>query len=160
MIFLWDVIIHSITILIKFANFSQSDCLNWVLWQVEDPYVDNVAFIQSVKILVDVWFYHDDVIKWKHFPRYWPFVREIHRSPVNFPHKGQWRGALMFALICVWINGWVNNREAGDLRHYSAHYDVIVMCLKSKRQIVILGHSSYFLSYSKRESSKKNSPCC
>ena len=26
---------------------------------------------------------HDDVIKWKHFPRYWPFVREIHRSPVN-----------------------------------------------------------------------------
>ena len=35
--------------------------------------------------------YHDDVIKWKHFPRNWPFVREIHRSPVNFPHKGQWR---------------------------------------------------------------------
>ena len=70
---------------------------------------------------------HDDVIKWKHFPRYWPFVREIHRSPVNFPHKGQWRGALIFALICVWINGWVNNREAGDLRRYRAHYDVIVM---------------------------------
>ena len=23
---------------------------------------------------------HDDVIKWKHFPRYWPFVRGIHRS--------------------------------------------------------------------------------
>ena len=47
---------------------------------------------------------HDDVIKWKHFPRYWPFVRGIHRSPVNSPHKGQWRGALMFSLICVWIN--------------------------------------------------------
>ena len=30
---------------------------------------------------------HDDVIKRKHFPRYWPFVREIHRSPVNFPTK-------------------------------------------------------------------------
>ena len=39
---------------------------------------------------------HDDVIEWKHFPRYWPFVRRIHRSPVNSPHKGQWRGALMF----------------------------------------------------------------
>ena len=50
---------------------------------------------------------HDDVIKWKHFPRYWPFVRGIHRSPVNSPHKGQWRGALKFTLICVWINGWV-----------------------------------------------------
>ena len=70
---------------------------------------------------------HDDVIKWKHFPRYWPFERGIRRSPVNSPHKGQWRRALMFSLICVWINGWVNNREAGDLRRYRAHYDVIVM---------------------------------
>ena len=70
---------------------------------------------------------NDDVIKWKNFPRYRPFVRGIHRSPVNSPHKGQWRGALMFCLICVWINGWVNNREAGDLRRYRAHYDVIVM---------------------------------
>ena len=51
---------------------------------------------------------HDDVIKWKHFPRYWTFVWGIHRSPVNSPHKGQWRGALIFSLICVWINGWVN----------------------------------------------------
>ena len=51
----------------------------------------------------------------------------IHRGPVNSPHKDQWRGALMFSLICVWINGWVNNREAGDLRRYRAHYDVTVM---------------------------------
>ena len=70
---------------------------------------------------------HDDVIKWKHFPRYWPFARGIHRSPVNSPHNGQWRGALMFSLICAWINGWVNNREAGDSRRQRAHYDVIVM---------------------------------
>ena len=41
--------------------------------------------------------------------------------------KGQWRGALMFSVICVWINGWLNNREAGDLRCYRTHYDVIVM---------------------------------
>ena len=73
--------------------------------------------------------YHDDVIKWKYFPRYWPFVRVIHRSPVNFPHKGQWRGALMFTLICARKNGWVNNGEVGDLRRYLAHYDVIVMIL-------------------------------
>ena len=45
----------------------------------------------------------------------------------NSPHKGQLSGALMFSLICVWINGWVNNRKAGDLRRYHAHYDVIVM---------------------------------
>ena len=72
-------------------------------------------------------FSHDDVIKWKHFPRYWPFVRGIHRSPVNSPHKGQWRGALMFSLICARINGLVNNGEAGDLIRHRAHYDVIVM---------------------------------
>ena len=73
--------------------------------------------------------FHDDVIKWKHFPRYWPFVRGIHRSLVNSPHKGQRRGALMFSLICVWTNGWVdlNHDEAGDLRRHRGHYDVIVM---------------------------------
>ena len=43
-------------------------------------------------------------------------------ASVNSPHKGQWRGALMFSLICAWINGWVNNREAGDLRRHRAHY--------------------------------------
>ena len=48
------------------------------------------------------------------------------RSPVNSPHKGQWRGALMFSWICTWINGWYN-REAGDLRHHHAHYDATVM---------------------------------
>ena len=68
--------------------------------------------------------YHDDVIKWKNFPRYWPLVREIHRSPVNSLHKGQWSVALMFSLICAWINGWVINCEAGDLRHNPAHNDV------------------------------------
>ena len=70
---------------------------------------------------------HDDVIKWKHFPRYSPFVRGIHRSPVNSPYRGQWRRSLMFSLICAWINGWVNNREAGDLRRHRSHYDVTVM---------------------------------
>ena len=70
---------------------------------------------------------HDDVIKWKHFPRYWPFVRGIHRSPVNSSHKGQWGRALMFSLTCAWINGWVNNGEAGALRRNRAHYNVTVL---------------------------------
>ena len=71
--------------------------------------------------------WHDDVIKWKHFPCYRPFVRGIRRSSVNSSHKGQWRGVSIISLICAWINRWVNNREAGDLRHHRAHYDVIVM---------------------------------
>ena len=95
-------------------------------------FISNVKHIQHpFDILSGITFWtilvNDDVIKWKHFPRYWPFVRGIHRSPVNSPHKGQWGGALMFSLICAWINGWVNNREAGDLTRHRAHYDVTVM---------------------------------
>ena len=69
---------------------------------------------------------HDDVIKWKYFPRYWPFVPGIHRSPVNIPPKSQWHGALIF-FICALTNSWANNRDAGDLRRHRAHYGVIVM---------------------------------
>ena len=74
-----------------------------------------IDIMQSANIaVIFIWLYventfilhHDDVIKWKRFPRNWSFVRGIHRSPVNSPHKGQWRGALMFSLICVWINDW------------------------------------------------------
>ena len=63
------------------------------------------------------------LIKWKHFPRYWPSVWGINLSLVSSPHKGQWRGDLMFSLICAWINDWVNNR---DLRRHRVHYDVTV----------------------------------
>ena len=60
---------------------------------------------------------NDDVIKWKQLPWYWPFVRGIHR----------WRWIFLFSLVCAWINGWVNNGEAGDLRRHHAHCAVIVM---------------------------------
>ena len=85
---------------------------------------------------------HGDVINMKHFLRYLPFVRGIPRSPVNSPHKGQWRGALMFSLTCARINGWVNNGEAGDLTRRRAHYDVIVMkcCLISAQETQVLKH--------------------
>ena len=55
---------------------------------------------------------HDDVIKWSHFPRYWTFVRGIHRSPVYSLHKGQWREALMFSLICA-LNKRLNKQSCG-----------------------------------------------
>ena len=89
-------------------------------------YGDAQIFLKNNLNLKISWF-HDDVIKWKHILRYWPFVQGIHRSLVNSPHKGQWRGALMFSLICTWKNGWVHNHEAGDLRCHRAHYDVTVM---------------------------------
>ena len=65
---------------------------------------------------------YDDVTKWNHFPLYWPFVLGIGLCD-------QWRGALMFSLICAWINSWVNKREAGDWRRHRAHHDVTVIHL-------------------------------
>ena len=69
----------------------------------------------------------DDVIKWKHVPRYWPFVRGVNQWLMSSPHKGQWGGALIFSLICAWTNDWANNRDVGDLRRHHRHYDVIAM---------------------------------
>ena len=75
-------------------------------------------------------------LSWTHLTTWWRHQMETFsallaicagNSPVNSPHKGQWRGAMMFTLICARINGWVNNREAGDLRRYHTHYDVIVI---------------------------------
>ena len=95
--------------------------MNW------PPVFPRTVTVESAWWLLITWRLHDDVIKWKHFPRYWPFVRGIHRWPVNSPHKCQWRGALMVSLIWAWANGWVNNRDVGDLRLHRAHYDVTVM---------------------------------
>ena len=89
--------------------------------------------IKMLLVIIQERLAHNDVIKWKHFPRYWPFARGIHRSPVTSPHKGQWCGALMFSLICVRISSWINSREAGDLKRYRAHYDVIVMHIYGRK---------------------------
>ena len=65
---------------------------------------------------------HDAAIKWKHFPLYWPFVRGIHRPPVDSPHKGQWRGALVFPLTCTRKIGWLNNTPSRSLWHAHVFY--------------------------------------
>ena len=82
---------------------------------------------RNCKCPVDLWQPGQIVLK-KFHPSKNP---GIHRSLVNSPHKGQWRGALMFSLICAWTNCWVNNRDAGNLKCHSAHYDVIVLYLST-----------------------------
>ena len=115
-------------------NGSWITLAKWVnMWRefTEGPTMQNKAqynnrrgyFMGYAKRLL----WHDDVMKWKHFSRYWPFFRGIHRSPVDSHEKGQWRGALMFSLICTWTNGWANNRDTEDLRRHCSDYDVTVM---------------------------------
>ena len=121
--------------LLTFIPFWKMLCLMAITWCV---YCEKRSIWRHSRIL-DAWWWlmtwcqfgnrrsHGDVIKWKHFPRNGPFVQGIHRWPVNSPHKGQWRGNLMFSLICAWTNGWVNNRDIGGLRQHHARYDVTVM---------------------------------
>ena len=104
---------------------------NWPLSEWRFRHIGRRCLVSTLSVTARYYLTPDDVIKWKHFPRNWPFVRGIHRSLVNSSHKGQWRGALMFSLIYVWINDWVNNREADDLRRCRAHYDAVVMNLET-----------------------------
>ena len=92
----------------------------------------NVAFYSQYTIINWQWY------NYLYFCSWWRHQMETFSAllalcagnspvPVNSPHKGQWRGALVFSLICARINDWVNNREAGDLRRHRGHYDVSVM---------------------------------
>ena len=107
-------------------------CACWRPSQLRAEAAAGTVTIKSQTCMVSTYRFSDECVPWwRHqmetFSRYWPFVRGIQRSLVNSPLKGQWRGALMFSLISTSINGWVNTREAGDLRPHRAHYDVIVM---------------------------------
>ena len=117
--------IHNIKNVVT-SPFEHSGALIWLFWAEQvNTTIITVDGLTSCVVWVSV-DTHNGVIKWKHFPLNWPFARGIQRSPVNSPHKGQWRGVLMFSLICAWIHDWVNNREAGDLRCNNVLYDVIV----------------------------------
>ena len=84
----------------------------------------HVRFLPCASVTV-----HDDVIKWKHFPRYSPFVWG--NSPVNgeFSTQSSVTRNLMFSFICAWTSCWVNKGDADNLRRYRSHCDAIVMSL-------------------------------
>ena len=79
---------------------------------------------------------HDDVIKWKKISALLDLCAA--NSPVNSPHKGQWRRALLFYFIWAWTNGLVYNRDAGDLRWHRAHYYVTVMSRDGNPHLILL----------------------
>ena len=93
---------------------------------------DCVQMNYMTLLLMHVLTWENDIPWWRHQMETFSALLAIcaGNSPVPFPHKGQWRGALIFSLICVRINGF-NNGEAGDLRRYLAHYDVTVRGYKA-----------------------------
>ena len=93
------------------CNYIQNGHVTVIRHHVLHCYFDMRLCIMSWPRLL-----HDDVMKWKHFPRYWPFVGGIHRSPVDLRLN----------------NGWVNDRDSGNLRRHRAIFDVPVMKSLSK----------------------------
>ena len=69
------------------------------------------------------WFRHQAIIDY--LLQSWSIINEVFWHSFEGSHR-----ALMFSLICAWMNDWVNNREAGDLRHHRAHYDITLMKYK------------------------------
>ena len=81
---------------------------------------------------------HDEVIKWKHFRRFWPFVclgGGGGGKPVTGGFPSQMPVTLNVDVFCGmrWTNGWANNRDAGDFRRHGAHYDVTVIRTRRRR---------------------------
>ena len=93
---------------------------------------------------------HDDVFEWKHFPRYWQFVRETTAPPPPPPPRA--RGfplqrpvTQMSSLICSQTNVWANNRDTGDLRRHSAHSDVTPMSGSPPQRLFLICYNVYML---------------
>ena len=106
----------------------------WICW-------NTLTGISTHFILKQIWKIENintDISWWRHQMETFSALLALcvgnSPEPVNSPHKGQWRGALMFSLICAWINGWVNNHGADNLGRQRAHYDVIVMYLGAIHQ--------------------------
>ena len=87
-------------------------------------------------ICMNIWIFPSDKVHLKMSFTWWRHQMETFSAlqaicagnspvPVNSPHKGQWRGTLMFSLICARRNGWVNNGEAGDLRR--SYWDAVLI---------------------------------
>ena len=94
---------------------------------VNNKYTENLFALTRVAVIRITWWRH----QMETFSISDHLCGGIHRSPVNSPHKGQWRRVLMFSVGSTRTNGWVNNRDAGDLRRHRAHYDATVMMLNS-----------------------------
>ena len=123
---IWFIMINENLIVLKFSSLATSSqvdnfrCKQW--WRFRPKDYNSVAVM-----VAGGWWSVFDMMTSSNGNIFRVTVRGTHWSPVNSLHKGQWRGALMFSLTYTWTNGWVNNRDAGDLRRHRAHYGVTVM---------------------------------
>ena len=113
-IFPWYLSVNSVEINFQGKQEPASDVPNTL---AVNDWVTKIIRASANKILTQVSIYiaHDDIIKYKRFTHYWPFVR------------GMTVTRNLVSLICIWTNAWASNGDAGDLRHHRTHHDVNVM---------------------------------
>ena len=100
-----------------------------------DPSISNTRWISMLTVVDSAEFISQSIIpmavhkalQLSYNCQYIHYIAEALRGNTSHFPMDQWCGALMFSLTCVCINSWLNNREAGDLRRYRAHYDGTVM---------------------------------
>ena len=102
-------------------------CMVWVWWLVVSNCATYVIHFTTQIQWPQSWHHDNSLVTALQMYIGWFAPVHLDTLPVNSPHKGQWRGAFMFSLICAWISGWTNSSDAGDLRSHRAYYDVIVM---------------------------------
>ena len=99
-----------------------------------------INVIKTWTLYLELICFHDNIIKWKYFLHYWPFVRGNHWSPLSSPHKGQWCCTVMFSLICICLKKWMSKQSkcrwlemlSRSLWH---HFNVVVLCSKINNHI-------------------------
>ena len=160
-----DVIVHKKISLynhIKFSPFCtphqyQTWWLRWELGILTRPYCCSTSLANlntmGKQITWIVWEMmiaskHDDIIKWNHFPCYWPLCREFtgHQWIPCTKASDAELWCFLWSAPELWINSWVNNREAGDLRHHHAHHDIIVIKIRQNRNYMCIFHGIYYIS--------------
>ena len=111
----------------------QLDNFWWSRWQIFHQ--NDISILVLAQLTISLSWWHHQMEKFSAL-----LALCVCRSPVNSHHKGQWRGALIFSLICTWTTDWVNDRDAGDLRCHHTHYDVTVMTHKFDPCSTLLTH--------------------
>ena len=122
----------------------------------------SVVIIVFVVVIIIIIFVRDNVIKWRHFLRYWTFVRGIHRWPVNSSHKASdaklWCFLWSIRLnkrLCKQLWGWWFETPTRSKEHVTFGFKKSLPLLISLRsinfpnigmgflRIIILGHESW-----------------
>ena len=114
-------------------------CTCTVYMCVTRPQWVNAIHDSASRVLYIVCWTGSQILTWswcRQMETYSALLTLYEGDPLDSPHKGQWRGALMFSLICAWTNGWANSRDTGDLGCHHALYDVTVMSNHCSRKCI------------------------